>query len=284
MPRLATIVRALAVAATLVALVAPRPAACQILVAPPVVFMQDQERVSHYLVQNTSDFPQEVSVSFQFGYPAVDVDGEVYMEYEDLAAAAQYSIADQIRAFPRQFVLQPGQRQRVRLMLHGDGATADGAYWTRIITSSIPVSPTVESGSSEGITTRITVRMNSVTTLIYRRGEARTGVEIADLSAQVDGGHLVVRTALRRVGNSPFIGSRIVTVRDVHGQEIQSDVAATAIYFDQERSYSMAAADLPPGEYDVELRFVSRRADVADSHLLPVEPISAHARLAVRGP
>jgi len=273
----------LGMALILAGLVFPPASVTQIMVAPPLVLMDDANRVTHYLVQNVSNEPQEVSVSFRFGYPTTDEDGRARMEYDDEASAERFSIAESVRAFPRQFRLEPGQRQRVRIMLFGEREFEEGGHWARIVTSAVPVSPPVEA-VAEGISAQITIRRNTVTALMFRRGNAVTGIEVGPLAAEALGGTLHLHADLRRGGNTPFLGRRIVILRDGTGQIVHEDRADLALYFDQRRRFDIALPEGLSGEYEVELSFEAARADVPASALLPIEPTSGIIRVTIGPP
>jgi hypothetical protein len=252
----------------------PAVATAQIMVAPPLVLMDDANRVTHYLVQNVGTEPQEVTIDFRFGFPATDEVGLPRMEYDDLEAAARHSVAESVRAFPRQFRLDPGQRQRVRIMLFGDREFEDGGHWARIVTSAVPVSPPVQQ-VGEGVSAQITIRRNTITALMYRRGAATTGIEVEDLSAEIADGQLSVAARLRRTGNTPFLGRRIITVRDGSGRVVHDDRGDVAVYFDQFRRFDVGLPGDLAGEHSVELSFEAARSDVPASALLPIESAAA---------
>jgi len=110
----------------------------QVVVAPTVVFLSDQSPFGTFLVMNRSDVPQEIGISFKFGYPVFDSLGGVSMVYDDTLMAHEHSCLDWLKGFPQKFVLNPGQEQVVRLLGMGPANAADGEYWTRLVTSSTP--------------------------------------------------------------------------------------------------------------------------------------------------
>ncbi|EIM78471.1 hypothetical protein A3SI_02903 [Nitritalea halalkaliphila LW7] len=75
----------------------------QISIAPTSVFL-DQSGVGSLFLSNTADEPMEVTVSFQFGYPYYDENGEMRMRYEE-ATNQVLALDNNVRAFPRALVI-----------------------------------------------------------------------------------------------------------------------------------------------------------------------------------
>lgn len=109
-------------------------AQAQVLVAPTLLFVSDQSRFGTFFVMNRSNVPQEISISFRFGYPVSDSTGNVWMQYDDSLMAQNHSCRSWVRGFPEKFVINPGQRQVVRLLISPPPMIPDGEYWTRLIT------------------------------------------------------------------------------------------------------------------------------------------------------
>ncbi|MGB9591584.1 MAG: hypothetical protein ACPL1K_03610, partial [Candidatus Kryptoniota bacterium] len=110
----------------------------QVIVAPTILYMSDKDRFGTFIVMNRSTTPQEISIYFKFGYPSSDSLGNLFMQYGDSAAAQKYSCANWVRGFPRQFIINPGQQQIVRLTVTPPPDLPDGMYWTRLVTRSSP--------------------------------------------------------------------------------------------------------------------------------------------------
>ena len=55
-----------------------------------------------------------------------------------------------------------------------------GTYWTRMVTSSVPTAPPVDT-VSQGISAKIRFVLNQVTTVIYRIDSATTGLDITNM-------------------------------------------------------------------------------------------------------
>ena len=255
-------------------------AAAQVVVAPPVITLVEPERFGTFTVENRSAVAQEVTVEFRFGYPVSDSAGNLRMVYDDSAAAARSSMVPWVRAFPRRVLLAPGQRQLVRLTLRPPEGLQAGVYWARLVTSSVPESAPVDT-APRGITTQITFRLQQVTTLLYRRGPASTGIEVGPLSVREDSTELHLLVPLKRTGVAPFLGSVKLRVEDSRGVIVQEGTEATSVYFSLVKHFALPRSRLPPGAYTAQVTAVAERPDVAPDALFPMAPVVFRTRFTV---
>lgn len=246
----------------------------QVTIAPTALFIDDQSRFGTFLVMNGSNQTQEVALTFEFGYPDTDEEGNSFMNYEDEEARERYSMAEWVRGFPRNFILDPGERQTVRLTVRPPGDVPHGTYWTRIKTTSNPAVPDIDDEVTEGVQAQITFRFEQVTAGFYKRGDVTTGVSIIGLTAQLEDNEVVVRARVERTGNSPFLGSMFLTVRDNNGNTVYEQRTSTTVYIDAVRHMSFDASDLSSGTYTAEMRFETRRPDVSSEDLVQATPVS----------
>ncbi|MDR9416426.1 MAG: hypothetical protein RI564_09085 [Gracilimonas sp.] len=250
----------------------------QVTIAPTNLFLDNQSRFGTYMVINGSNTPQEISIDFFFGYAITDENGQRKNITEDEDFKELYSVADQVRAFPRNFILQPGQRQIVRLRLTPQNDLEDGTYWSRIKTTSTPESPPVEIESDENVTARVGITIEQVTGLFYKKGEVSTGIEVDDIQASIpadNNDQLVVLMNYRRTGNSPFLGSITTTLKNNNGETISEAFRSTTLYFDGTQKEVLDISELPSGDYTLQVRFESRRSDISANDLVQMEPETA---------
>jgi len=242
----------------------------QITISPTNLFVDNQSKFGTYLVINGSNTSQELSIDFVFGYSDSDEDGNRFIVYDDSVRAKQYSITDWIRAFPRNFTLQPGQRQLVRLRVNSPSTIEDGTYWARIKTASTPLSSTVETQTTDGVSATVGFKIEQVTGIYLKKGNVTTGIEVTDMSTTLlESGKLDVIADILRTGNSPFLGSIMLNVYDVNNKKIdvQSRVSTT-IFFDGIYKQEIDISDLTPGDYSVEMVFQTQRNDVQASEIV----------------
>ena len=245
----------------------------QITIAPTMVFIDQQNRFGSFLVLNGSDQPQEISIEFPFGYPVTSEDGNIQMVYDDSTMAEEYGLGELVRGFPQNFVLQPGERQTVRLTIRPKDFS-DGMYWTRIRTISNAQNPPIGSASDEEITAQITYKFEQVTTLFYKHGETTTGIEIHNFTQRDAGNQIEFVADVSRTGNSAFLGSIILQVMDAEGNLVAERLASTSIYFDYRQIFEIPKTDLEDGRYNAQITFETQRPDVPKENIVQMEPVS----------
>lgn len=262
------------------------PAVAQTLVAPTVMILSDRERFGTFLVDNRSDEPQEVTISFKFGYSTSDAEGNRFFIYDDTASARAFGLHEQIRAFPRRFLLAPGDRQIVRMSARPDADAPDGVYWARVVTASQPQSAAVEQ-TEEGVATQVVFRLEQVTTLLYRKGDVGTGLMAEPLEARMEADSVEVRLRLERTGNAPFYGrANLRVIPDVTADGTDAvpaleDELLFEVFFDRVLRFDIPIEDLPSGHYRVQVRLDSERPDIPREQRVGAEPIELEAPFSV---
>jgi len=240
----------------------------QVIVAPTVLFMSDQSRFGTFIVMNRSNVPQEISVSFKFGFPESDSLGNVRMQYDDSLMAKEHSCEPWVKGFPQKFVINPGQQQVVRMLVNPPPDLKDGEYWTRLITSSTPQSKVIDTVRT-GITANITFVLQQVTTIIYKKGSVTTSVELPDVGAIQDSASINLYAHINRGGNSPFFGKISAEVQDKVGNKVFSDEELIAVYQDNMViKFSIPLTKLAEGTYAASVRLASERTDIPEDNLL----------------
>lgn len=254
----------------------PILAQAQVTIAPTNLFIDGNTRFGTYMVINNSNETQEISIDFIFAYSQTDEDGNRRVVQDDTETAETYSIADDVRAFPRNFTLVPGQRQVVRLRLNPPADLEDGTYWARIKTSSSPEAPPLELAANNAVAARVGIKVEQVTGLFFKKGTVTTGIEIDEIRTDYESetGKLFVLTDLRRTGNSPFLGSISTSLIDSNGQEVRNGFLSTSIYFDSVYRQQFDIADLPNGTYTIRITFETRRSDIQSSDLVQMQPVT----------
>ncbi|WP_020402044.1 hypothetical protein [Gracilimonas tropica] len=247
----------------------------QVSIAPTNVFLTEDSKFGTFMVINNSSESQEISIETTFGYFITDEEGNKTTTYEDSALAQKYSIADDIRAFPKNFVLQPSQRQVVRLRIIGSNKVNDGTYWTRLKTISQSESAPVELSDEQGVGANIGVVITQVSGIFYKVGNTTTDIMIENIEkGTVSNGELQLITKFKKGGNSPFLGSVKTNIKK-DGQVLVSKFSSTSFYFDGVHSEVVDISELTPGQYQVEVTFETRRSDISPTDLVQMEPETA---------
>lgn len=249
-------------------LLAPLSGAAQISISPTILFVHEDQPHSRLTLRNTGASAQEVTITSRFGYPESDENGVLTMNYDNHKMEARHGLNEHLRIFPRRFVLQPGEFQRVRVQVSPMDARAEGLYWTRLNITSSEIVPDIDTPVvEEGIGTRISYRIRQNIGIFFHRGEVRTALILDDLQVQRDGEALFLEMRLSSGGNSPFLGSMRARLLDGSGNEAASGEWLFSVFGERYWPQRLAVNDLPPGRYRIDLEFNARRSDVAPGDL-----------------
>ncbi|MCH6232815.1 hypothetical protein [Cognataquiflexum rubidum] len=240
----------------------------QVSLAPTTVFT-DANGVGTLFVSNGSETPQEVNISFMFGYPATDSLGNVSMVYTDSIKEGQYGLTERVRTFPRSFILAPGQQQTVRLQVKPDRTKAAGTYFTRVKVLSNAQTADVGQTNTAEIATQVTFQFEQVIAMFYKSGAVSTGLDFSQIETKVDSLSIVVDSEFKVAGNSPYLGSFNAVVKDASGNIIKEQQQTLALYFEGKRSFKIPLPeDTKPGKYTLEVLFKTERSDIPTSDLI----------------
>lgn len=249
----------------------------QVTIAPTNLFITNQNRFGTFIIVNGSSNPQEISINFEFSYAQTDENGARTI-VRDSTNNVEYSIQDYVRAFPQQFVIQPGQRQIIRLRVNAPNSLQDGTYWTRIKTSSTAVSSPVEIQNQTNVAAQVGIKVEQVTGLFYKVGDVVTGISLEDIRTQRtirdEIEYLDVFTSFQREGNSPFMGTINTQLLDADDKVVSSARTSTSYYFDGTHSSTLDISDIESGSYQLRVSFDASRTDISESDRIQMTPVS----------
>lgn len=249
------------------------PIVCEaILVAPHAVFIDARSRTAQLYLINTGTTAEECEIELKFGYPDTDSAGQIFVRMFDSTTADQPSAAGWIRPFPRRVVVQPGQRQVIRLLAQPPAGLAAGEYWTRLIVTSRGAQIGVE-GADSSMSAGINLIVSTIISVTYRNGAPTTGVTLGDYRASVEADSLAVRFSLTRQGNGAYLGTGWVRIKDIAGRTVQEWDTPMAVYYQVNRRMTFPLDSVPPGRYTVDFDLSTARADIEPRFVLPAAPI-----------
>jgi hypothetical protein len=260
----------------LAALALPAVATSQgILVAPHAVVIDHRTRSGSLSLYNPGDHTAEVSLSTFFGYPVTDSAGQFDLRTVESPDATMPSAVGWVEAFPKRMVLQPKERQTVRLLARPPAGLRDGEYWARLVVAAkggtVPVGGVSD---SSGISVGLNLEVRTVLPLQYRKGAVATSVRAGGLSGRVEGDTLSVRLRLERQGTAAFIGTVRGALADATGRTVASFSGPVAVYYDAEPRFTAPLpARLAPGPYRLRVEITSEREDLAPETLLQTRPV-----------
>jgi len=246
----------------------------QVSIAPTSLFFDNQQRFGSLTISNGGQQAQEISISTEFGYPTT-INGDIQV-VNDSATAQQKSMADWMKVFPKNFTLQPQQRQTVRFVARPSNDLEDGGYWSRVRIQSNPVSPPIESVEEGQVGAQINLVVNQVIGAHYHTQNAETDVEVNEVSfTQIDStqtGQIAV--AMEQTGNAPFVGSISLSVTDESGETVYETTTTNSVYTTITRNFSMDLSELKPATYTLSGTITSQRRDINQDKLLQIKPVS----------
>lgn len=247
------------------------PAYGQVSIAPTALFMEDRSPFATLTVANGSETAQEISLSFRFGYSISDSTGNLTMDYD--VGEHDFALNDYVNAFPRNFTLEPGERQTVRLAARGLSNREEGTYWTRLAVLASPLSPPIGSLEDNAVTTRININFEQIIPVFFRRGQVTTGLDVDNIRFVQSGERGELLYDIQRTGNSPFTGSFELRILNGEEEPVVQRTANITTYYDMTRSMSIDLSELDAGEYTAELIFTSDRRDISRDNLIQIEPV-----------
>jgi hypothetical protein len=207
---------------------APAGRAWAVAVSPSALFLDTRSPAGTLTLYNGGSRPEELEISFAFGYPQAGDDGIVRVEMVDTAPAGEPSIVPWMRAFPRRLVLQPGQRQTLRVMVQPPADLPPGEHWGRVLIHSRGGQAPIEQQQG-GVRMQINVETVIATAVLFRKGEVNTGLTVAGTAAAAPEG-VRVSLDLARQGNAAFLGRVVTELVAPDGRVVAEREDAVSVY------------------------------------------------------
>lgn len=241
-------------------------------VSPMAVYLDHRSRTGQMTLYNPGTRAEEIEIQLAFGYPQSDAEGNVTVPLVEQAPTGEPSAVQWLSVFPRRLVLEPGQRQVVRVLARPPADLAEGEYWARALVRSTGGQAPIESRQGD-VGVQIDIETVVVVAVNYRNGTVETGLAIDDASATLAGDSTVARIDVSRTGNAAFLGRVFVEALDEDGDVIADSEQVLAVY----RSMTSRIALYTPAEgtRPVRLRFTldTDRDDLPPGGPLPVDRI-----------
>ena len=242
-----------------------------VLVAPTVVFLSSDARTGRMTLQNVTEKPQEVSVSFSFGLPTADSLGDVRVRLQDSAVTDPKACVYWVKAFPRRLILPPNATQVVRFVAHPPRDLPDGEYWARVVIKSQQANPGIPEPTAEDqIITQLNMVMQTAIMLKYRHGDVFCELELNGAKATYKDNQVEVLVDTKNVGNASYLGMLNCRVIDAGGREVATKSTQLAVYRDLRRRMIIPIPDsdfVLPFEFKLEIT-AKGRTDIAAEDML----------------
>jgi P pilus assembly chaperone PapD len=262
-----------AVLGALALLAAATGTAHAVTVSPTALYIDGRTRTATLTLHNPGSLPAEVTIDFAYGFPQSDAEGNVSVPLTREPAPGEPSAMEWMRAFPRRLVLQPGQRQVVRVLVEPPADLADGEYWARVLVSSRGGQPPIEDTQGD-----VRLQLNVQTTLVmaanFRKGAVNTGVEVARAAATRTASEVALEVDLRRTGNAAFLGRLRAEVVDARGGVIATTWDDVAVYRGMLRRLAVPLPADATGPLEVRLTLDTQREDLPPGGALPAAVVT----------
>lgn len=266
----------------LIVSVLPIPAMAQaILVAPQSVVLNSRDRTGTVELYNPSARAAEVSIRAVYGHPTTTPDGDLTLVVVEQPDSTQPSAAGFVDAFPRRLILQPNQRQTVRLLARPPVGLPQGEYWARLVIAARDAEAPAAPSDTAGVSVGLTLEVRTIIAVNFRNGVQRTGVQLGELSAAALGDSLVVRAPMQRTGTAAWIGMTIVKLLSASGTVVASQSLQTAVYQSISPRFSFDRRGLAPGTYRISVDMSTDRPDVTQGTLLRAPPQHAETTVVI---
>lgn len=237
-------------------------AAHAVTVSPTAVYITSRNPSALLTLINTGSRPEEIELSIGFGYPVSDSAGVLRVDIVDSAGGIEPSLTSFLRVFPRRLVLQPGQRQVVRVMVAMPAGAADGEYWGRVLVKSRGGEPPVEQ-SQGNVRMQLSLETTFATAVFYHKGDVKTGISVPTVDARRMGDSVQFTLDLARQGNSAFLGRIHAELVDASGAAVAEVEDVVAVYRGLRRRFVLrTGSPLRAGAYTVRYLVDTERPDL----------------------
>ena len=262
--RVACMVAALAIASSAYA--------AAVAVSPVALYIDDRSRNGTLTLFNPGSLPEEITVDFAFGYPVSDEDGNVSVPVFEEAPEGEPNAVPWLRAFPRRLVLEPGQRQVLRVMVTPPAGLEDGEYWARALIRSRGGQPPIEEQRGD-VSVQVAVETVVIVAVNYRNGSVNTGVRVVDAAASLASDTVTATIDYERTGNAAFLGRALAEVVTADGRVVASSEEVLAVYRTMRRRFSVAVPGGTTGPLKVRFTMDTERDDLPPGGALSSERI-----------
>lgn len=254
-----------------------------VMVAPKAVFMSSGAASGSVTLLNPGTEPVEVTVAVFYGYTATDSAGQLRLVTIDHPDSTQPSAAGWLQAFPRRLTLGPRDQQVVRLLATPPSGLPDGEYWARLaFTAKAGELPVAGVSDSANIKVGLTLQIQQVIGLHYRKGLVRTGIALSDLQAVRQGDSVIVRARLERQGNAAYLGTVHCLVVGSHGRPVGELKVPVTVFYANRPRWAVSIAGAPADSYTLRLDVTTQREDLQRQVLL--QSPAASDSVAVKAP
>jgi P pilus assembly chaperone PapD len=220
----------------------------QVVVTPYIVMIDEKNKFGTYTVVNETNETEEVSIAFKFEYLKSDAEGNLLY---DPTETNMNSAVSWIKAFPKKFVLKPGEKQIVRMTIDPPSGLAKGTYWAKIVTSSQKQEKFID--TSGNIKARINFVLNQITTVLFKNQKYENQVDLTGVNVTVDNESVNILSSVSVKGDQPFYAQFTYKIYDAGNKVVSENTEFLGLFFDIQKKYKIPVNTLQPGNYSAEV-------------------------------
>lgn len=246
--------------------------AAAVAVSPVALYIDSRTRTGTLTLFNPGTRPEEVQVDFAFGYPVSDDEGNVQVQLWETPPEGEPSAVGWLRAFPSRVVLEPGQRQVLRVMIRPPAGLPDGEYWARALVRGRGGQPPIEERQGD-VAVQIEVETVVVVAVNYRHGTVSTGVRVAEAEAALAADTVRATIDFERTGTAAYLGRVQAELLDASGTPVATTEEVLAVYHTIRRRLDLPVPVGAAGPFTVRYTMDTDREDLPPGGPLPVERV-----------
>ena len=154
-------------------------------------------------------------------------------------------------------LIEPDERQVVRLMVRPPKGLTDGEYWARVmISSQRNDTPILTIDKEKKIGTQVHMVTRQAIMFKYRKGDLTTQLELDRATASFKDSTVEIMLDMANQGNASYVGMLHASLKDQSGQEVDRFDLRLAVYRQLRRRIDLKLGEHaynPPYEVKVEI-------------------------------
>jgi hypothetical protein len=250
-----------------------------VTISPTTILMSSRDRSASVELYNGEDSPTAVELSVAYGYPISDSLGRIDVRILDTVPVGEPSAAAWLRLNPRRVLLQPKQRQLVRVDVYPPPAIPVGEYWARLLVRSRAASSPAEAADTRHARqSRMKIETVSITALNYRNGRVTSGVQVDSAAARMTDSTASLTLDLQRSGNAAYLGRLSVEMMSTRGQVLDQVSEDIAVYRTLRRVFTFSRSDRSASTF--RYRLTTDRDDLDPALVAHSDPVLGQVRFA----
>ncbi len=239
----------------------------QIAIYPTATFIDPRSRTGSMDVANTSNEMREIKIKLRFGYHTYDSLGNPIMEYADSLAAKEYSLKPYLKVFPSKLMIPPKEQATIRFMVRGLPQGGDKFYWTRIIASSVPEVPQIDTVGEGKVAAQIIIQTDMIGLVGMLKGKNTADLDYDLADVFTDTTKLILLMKQTKTGNSPFWGIMYTKIYDSSDELVAEAGQGLAVYFSCLQRLAFDRDKFKPGKYTAKITINNSREEIPEEYL-----------------